>query len=567
MVALWALVLSFRRSETTFSLTERRFIWFWSAMALISLLFAFGRHAPFYRIVYALPYFSTIRNPIKWLHPFHMIVLILFGYGLLGMSRRYLGGRAEKAKAATGPAKGWWSRLTGFDKRWTVGSLAAIGVSVLAWGIYSSAGKSVADYLVRNAFKPENAPLIFKSSVGEVGLFVFFLGLSVMLVTAIATGAFAGRRAPWAGAALGLLVLVDLWRANTPWMLYYDYAQKYSSNPVIDFLRDKPYEHRVTAPFFLADSPSLGRSLARNFSALYSSEWLQHHFPYNQIQTIDFAQMPRPTVDFQEMRMNTFSQTNVPLQPRLWQLTNTRYILGLTGFLEALNQLDGGKGRFRVVTTFDVVIKPGVQLNRLQPEDLTIAVVTNGPVALFEFTATLPRVTLFSHWQVSTNDAATLQQLASPAFDPEQTVFLSDTIAPSTSTHPPAGTAQIKRYAPKRVVIDAEARAPAVLLLNDRYDSQWNVYVDGQKQRLLRCNYTMRGVLLQPGKPHTVEFRFEPPIGGLYVSLAALGLGVILTGFLAFSPQNRAAEKAEPVTSREAKPSHEAKPSAKGRKA
>ena len=569
LLALWALVLSFQKGEKTFSLKERRFIWFWAALALISLLLAFGRYAPFYRIVYSLPYFSTIRNPIKWLHPMHMIVVILFGYGLLGLSRRYLAGAADKAAAATALAKGWWARLGGFEKRWTRGCIAAFGASVLAWVIYASAGKSMEAYLTRNAIPPGEAPALFKHSVGEVGWYLFFLGLSIALVTAVASGAFAGRRARWAGAALGLLVIVDLWRADTPWVLYYDYARKYADNPIIDTLRDKPYEHRVTAPPFLATNPALRGSLAANWFNYHYSEWLQHHYPFNQIQTLDFAQMPRAATDFQEFRMNTFGETNIPVQPRLWQLTNTRYVLGLSGFLEALNQLDGGKGRFRIVTTFDLVVKPGAQTDRLQAEDLTVAAVTNGPLALFEFSGALPRVKLYTNWQVTTNDSATLQQLASPAFDPEQSVLVSSPLAaPATSpTNQPSGEARIKSYAPKRVVIEAEARTPAVLLLNDRYDPQWHVYVDGQKQPLLRCNFTMRGVWLQPGQAHRVEFRFEPPIGGQYISLAALGIGVILCGLLVFSGGKSDAENVEPAPAREARTTPEPRRAAKGKKA
>jgi hypothetical protein len=70
--------------------------------------------------------------------------------------------------------------------------------------------------------------------------------------------------------------------------------------------------------------------------------------------------------------------------------------------------------------------------------------------------------------------------------------------------------------------------------LNDRYDPQWNVWVDSHRDALLRCNFHMRGVFLPPGK-HTVEFRFEPPNGSLYVSLAAIALGLFLCGFLAFT--------------------------------
>jgi hypothetical protein len=64
LVAFWAAFQALRRRESVFSLPQRKFLWFWMAVAVISMLLAFGRFAPFYQILYALPYFSTIRNPI-----------------------------------------------------------------------------------------------------------------------------------------------------------------------------------------------------------------------------------------------------------------------------------------------------------------------------------------------------------------------------------------------------------------------------------------------------------------------------------------------------------------------
>ena len=47
------------------------------------------------------------------------------------------------------------------------------------------------------------------------------------------------------GILLGLLLVADLGRANVPWVITWNWVQKYATNPVIDFLREKPYEHRV----------------------------------------------------------------------------------------------------------------------------------------------------------------------------------------------------------------------------------------------------------------------------------------------------------------------------------
>ena len=62
-------------------------------------------------------------------------------------------------------------------------------------------------------------------------------------------GMFAGQRAIWGSVVLGLILTVDLVRANVPWVVYWDYTYKYATNPVVDILREKPYLARVVAPW------------------------------------------------------------------------------------------------------------------------------------------------------------------------------------------------------------------------------------------------------------------------------------------------------------------------------
>jgi len=78
-----------------------------------------------------------------------------------------------------------------------------------------------------------------------------------------------------------------------------------------------------------------------------------------------------------------------------------------------------------------------------------------------------------------------------------------------------------------------------VLLLNDKFDPQWRVTVDGQPARLLRCNFMMRGVYLPTAGTHIVDFQFQLPHRPLYVTLAALSLGIALCAFLAFATWKR----------------------------
>ncbi|HEV2452977.1 MAG TPA: hypothetical protein VGY98_01865, partial [Verrucomicrobiae bacterium] len=141
LVALFAIMQSFRREHSLFALMQRRLIWFWIVSLIIALLISWGRFGPFdgwpYRWLYALPGASTIRNPAKFMAIFYLAVVIIFAYGIDGLSRRYLQASAGKLISPFTQVKNWWASTRGFDRNWVLFSLAAIGLSILAWLIYS----------------------------------------------------------------------------------------------------------------------------------------------------------------------------------------------------------------------------------------------------------------------------------------------------------------------------------------------------------------------------------------------------------------------------------------------
>jgi len=533
LIALWTILQSLRKQNSVFSTADRKLLWFWSAVALLCALVGFGRFAPFYQLFYALPFASTIRNPCKFFHVVAWILVILFAYGVHGLSRGWRDASAAATRRPLKQLRSWWSRAAAFDKAWLRGSVIALAASLVAWLIYSSSRERLAQYLQEVGFDATLGGAIAGFSIRQVGWFILFLALGLGLLAMALSGYFNGRRA-WLGAVfLGLLVAADLGRANLPWVVTWDWERKYASNPVIDLLREKPYEHRVAVlPF----NPPPQYAL---FGQLYDIEWKQQLFPYNNIQSLDIVMMPRAPVEYLAFeRAFSFDGTTNTLHrlTRRWQFTNTRYLLGAAGFLDVLNQqIDPVQRRFRTVVRFDIVAKPGIT-NPTGLDELTAVIKPDGQYAVFDFTGALPRARLYANWQVSTNDQATLKELARAKFDPEQTVLVADPLPAAdvgSVTNQDAGTVDFADYAPKRIVLKTMVRSPAVLLLNDKYDPHWKVSVDGRPGTLLRCNYLMRGVYLQPG-PHTVEFRFEPPVGTLYVSLGAVLVSLGLLGYLAF---------------------------------
>ncbi|MBM3875242.1 MAG: YfhO family protein [Verrucomicrobia bacterium] len=530
LVALWALAQAWRKDKGPFTPRERRFIWFWFGVAVVSLLLAWGRHAPFYKLFFSLPFASTIRNPIKFMHQFHLGLLVLFGFGLQGLWRLHLEAGAGAKDSIIEHVKLWWARVTGFDRHWVHASVAALVLAVLGWMFHVSSQAERIAWLKANGFDeksvggvPDIAAQIAKFSSNEVSWFIVFLILSAGLVAVMTSGALAGPRSKLAALLLGMLLITDLGRADAPWILYYNHRERYATNPVIDTLKARPWEHRVTA----LQQPMV-------FYSFYHQEWLQHHFPFYRVQSLDVAQEPRVPQEKMDYR-GAFGQDAL----RYWQFTSTRWVLGVglvptergpMNFLDVLNgQLDPVQKRFRLHTSFN--------LAQSRPDaPITTHVATNGQFALYEFTGALPRAALYSSW-IATNRAAHLAFLTNAAFDPRAHVLVEEPFsapaAGATGTNPPGGEVKFVSYAPKRITLAASAPGPRVLLLNDRHDPNWTVRVDGQPAPLLRCNYIMRGVALPAGE-HTIEFRFEPPRQGLMLSMAGLVVALGLCALLLY---------------------------------
>ncbi|MBI1839842.1 MAG: hypothetical protein HYR88_03195 [Verrucomicrobia bacterium] len=526
LVAAFACFLGWRNPGNVFTPLERSLIGFWAGSALVALLFAWGRYAPFYRLLYELPVFSSFRNPIKWTHPLHLALLLLFAYGLEGLWRGYI----EKLGVARGASTGW-ARLGGFEKRWVWGSVAFFAVSALAWLVYVASGDDLVRHLIANAVADprESAESVAREvarfSQSEVAIYVFVLGVSVALVALAISGFFAGARSRWAIAAFGIVVAVDLSRANLPWIQEYNYELKYASNPVLDFLRQQPGHARTTvAPFGMRELGPLQR--------VYQIDWMQQHFPFYNIPSIDVVQDPRPLPENIEFQRALRTGTNIV---RLWELTSTRYILGLSGQFAAMmdQQIDGSRGRFR----------PALNFNFVDSGEREIGVVTNEPTpfSVLEFTGALPRASLITSWETATNGEAILKRIADPAFNPASQVVVSADIPPPKTAAPAPGKAEIVSYSPKRIQVKTHSAADGILMLTDKFDTDWKVSVDGKETPLLRCDFLLRGAQT-PAGDHTVDFVFQPSTAGLYISLSAIGVGILLLGILVAGPKSSNAQ-------------------------
>ena len=251
-----------------------------------------------------------------------------------------------------------------------LGCVVAVIGSVLAWLIYASEKPSLVHYLQTVGFGDEDmAKQIAAFSVGQAGWFIFFFALAAGLLVLLLPG-FSPENAQNLAACCSACCSWWIWAGPTCLISFIGITNKnMPRNPIIDFLRDKPYEHRVAGlPFRRRNAifPVLRSFIALNgrniiFLITTSSRW-----------TLSSGPACRRTRRLMRWHWPPRSADTYYLMARRWQLTNTRYLLGPAGFLDVLNeQLDPLQHRFRIVQRFNIRPKPGVEEFHHRLEELT----------------------------------------------------------------------------------------------------------------------------------------------------------------------------------------------------
>ncbi|MCW5558954.1 MAG: hypothetical protein KIT22_14130, partial [Verrucomicrobiae bacterium] len=513
-------------TKAVYSAEERAWIGFWVSVVGVALLLAFGRFAPFYRMFHSLPGAATMRMPMKFLHIVHLGGAILFGYGLAGLARRPRGTDSEGRKSGV---RGTVADDHGVRQGWILaGTIAAI----VAAAPFAESGLRhfIAEYLMGTGAASSDAGQAADFSVAEVRWSLLIAGLCVG-----ALGVWRSfpreavvRSMPW---VLGGILIVDLGRSSTWFVVHYDAARRYGDNEVLRHLAETPWSGRVTARRFPDGRETL---IPPDFGGwLYlQNQWMEEQFPYLRIQTLDIPQMPRmQALDAQFLdAMRPRTSQELWRIGRLWQLTNVRWIFAPSGAAGELNRvLDPLNRGFREAFSFGVAPRNTAGAPLRHPDDLTAVKASAGPLAVYSMDSSLPRVRWYSCWEVPEDEARLIGRLRDPAFDPAACVLLSrDAPAPAAPTTGQAemtGAAQIVDWTPRRIRIRTDTSAPGVVLLNERWDPGWRVSVDGSPGTLLRANHLMRAVAV-PSGAHAVEFAYAPP---RHTHTLAISGGTLLT--------------------------------------
>jgi len=257
----------------------------------------------------------------------------------------------------------------------------------------------------------------------------------------------------------------------------------------------------------------------------FYNNWLTFLFPYHNIQSVNFTQMPRMPADYKKF-LGAVGYPSV----RFWQLSAVGLVLAPA---QAWVQFQNDPAMKNV---FDLVYAYNVRPNGVAVDVLPATREQPGQHAVLRLRLPSPRFALINKWETA-DDRTVLQRLASTNYPLFEKVMLATEFGEkcagnvqNSSGAPEHGEVQLLGYKAGKISLRTSSVSPCILRVSEKYDPDWHAWVDGQKTEVLRVDFIFQGVYLSPGM-HEVTLRYSPPVWPLYVQGA--GFLVVITAGLA----------------------------------
>ncbi len=480
---------------------QRRDIFFWSLVCLLTLLLSFGKHFFLYQLFYSLPMISSIRNPNKFIQVFQLSVAVLCAYGL-----HLAGTPANGSRAA-----GWFGSGTG--RKRDLAFLVAIVLGMLALAVTAHLDPIDLAKTLEDDGWGGAAGVIVSTRVSalrhaSIMTLVGLIGLGLLLAIRKTSKT---RAVPWVLWLILVPVVLDVF------LLREHYVETMSVQVL-----DKP---SVTQAL---QSDRHHRRIALTTRTGFYNHWLTYLFPYHDIDAFNPTQMPRMPKDYGRF-LAAMERTPV----RMWELSAVGRVLAPTSTWRSMR--DSGWSRsFEPVLHYDVAFDP------VEPLEVHVTEREGGKHSVLQLKSAAPRYVLVHDWEIVPDNVA-LRRLSDPQFVPLTKVWVSTDSASDLPKPREVGITSIElatRGPSGETSIRASSDRPAILRIAERYLPGWQVQVDGEPVAPLRCDFLMLGVFLKPGD-HEVRLRYRSSSG--YLWFQGLGIALVVVGLVAISlPRQRA---------------------------
>lgn len=155
----------------------------------------------------------------------------------------------------------------------------------------------------------------------------------------------------------------------------------------------------------------------------------------------------------------------------------------------------------------------------------------NGQPAILTNSNYLPRASIFSKYEVISDESKIADRIKDPSFDYRNTIILEKEPAVKPAADSVAnGKVTRYEYIGNELFVDAEMTKDGLLFMSDNYFPYWHVYdQSGKELEIMKANLTFRAIALPAGK-HQLSFKFvsQPYNIGKWLTIAGL---LLVLGF------------------------------------
>lgn len=459
-------------------LHRSRSIWIFSAILVSSILLALGKHTPLLRLLYEyVPGFNLFRGLSKFVFVGSFALSILAGYGVEIV--------ILLAKARSTRLRYFAYSLLGFAFLFLVGGALGVFYGQELWRLWVETYVKGED---RYLPLPPLTGEFFHASIRMASQGMF----RMVLISAVLGGSLLiflkAKKLSVNSLIVSVLALtaLDLWGFGYHYLVTFDPQRLRMDRDLKAFLAKDDEPFRLAVPRL----PDVNMGMLED---------IENVGGYDAIVLKSYSELINAALGFPIDRPNMIM--GISSVSPIFDLLNVKYYV-----------LDSGS----------IMEQPGLSLV-FQSE--RYQVYRNGKA--------LPRSFIVHDAWVIKGREAILRAMASPSFDPTSAAVIEEAIEglpnnPALRSPVP----KVMKPMPTKVLIDADLKAPGLLVLGDVYYPGWKAFVDGRESKIYRVNHVMRGVFLREGR-HVVEFRYEPLSFKIGILISAAGF-VLVVGFLSW---------------------------------
>lgn len=469
--AIFALITLFTRKkddERSVPSPQNSEIIFWTAIAAVALILAFGRYTPLYKLFYSIPYMSYLRAPVKFMRIVELSTAILGAIGFFRFTQT-----APKKKSLCAFAAISIVSLIALS---AFASYIAIAPNAFTHSLIKIGAGNIAQLMAKNAIHAILHAIVGLSLVTVLTLIKCRIPLTPQLLSALLTIAIAS----------------DIAIVSRPFVRPQDYELLYNQkNPITALFQKEKKPHTLAC---LVENQNLGEAIRTVCG-------------HNNIST-----QPKP-----ELKHGDFlSQPQSGGLDRLLELTGCNYAV-----------VDVKQSRLLslekniLVSILEATQGPALFSKKLVP--------SQNDFFLFEIVSPEPYAKLYSNWEHATKERHLSKVAKIMGPKPALTIVVSKDLPRPKSAHP--GTATLTRASfvdgSTETEIETSASSDQVLSILTPYHPNYIVKIDGIKTDYFMAGYSMVGVLVPEGKHVVTISTYDKDI-----PVASASAGVLLLFFI-----------------------------------